>query len=1613
MPFREGIKQKYKETKRDLKAFFKSKDGSDQGTTRPNTPVGTPPPTSSPEVVGRVGSPGASVSGAPPLAQAPASLPVVSPPEDPDNHLNQPPQSTNLTEEHHPGMTGPSPGTPESGSQAVSTTIVVPTETTTSQPQVLERAIADTPSTHTGLNTSISAGKPESGQRPREPLGETSTGKGLKIRATGIVESAADALKIGLFQDIFGILQGFADMYMLEGTVKKGYDALRQWLEALLKVLDENTNAVTSPALTLKIQEARDFIEKELNSIGNKQSGKRHGRFLIANEEEERFLDCYRRIQEHVVCLSLNTSLLTSASINKIEEEQTRNHLSTILRIDKIEEEQSKNHLSTTLRISKIEEEQSKDHISSQFSRLPFSSSACYNSKEGEELKRRECTPGTRVNVLANIIIWADSANNGGGVYWINGMAGTGKTTIAYSLCKALDIGPNPKLAASFFCSRMREECRNVNMIIPSIAYQLALFSSSFRSALSAALDKDPEVHTKRLNLQFKALIEEPLVEAQPSFPKASVVVIDALDECDNKEATRDVLNLLLSKAGDLPIKFIVSSRPEPQIRDQMSEERVKSRLVLHELETGNVQIDIETYLRAELKPMEPAPGEAQIAALVKRAGILFIYAATAVRYIGYDNFQSDPEDRLRDILDGPQSQEDGQHEEIDQLYTTILEASLNDRHRRKDERDNMRQILYAVICAREPLTVAGISGLLDINSVKKVQNALRPLWSVLHVTGAGELAVVTTLHASFPDFMFSSTRSKGYHCDQGTHNQQLAERCFRYIAKTQARFNICGLESSYLLDENVPDIRKRVTSAIPLELLYACRYWADHVEAGQCSSALFESLQDFLVTRLLLWMEVMNLNKQMKAGIECMKMMVKWCDQFKAHQGLVELAQDAERFVEAFTSNPISRSTPHIYVSMLAFRPESAPIAKHYANYTHGPVKPDGTALARRQLAHLATWAFEKGIKAMAMSPDRLNVVLGMESDVVVVDSSSGRVVFGPFTYPGAIVKSVAFSPDSTRLFVGYTDDNDATILGWDIHSSTNDTMFGPIQLKGHTGNINCLSFSFDCARIATGSTDETVRVWHAENGNQLHCLETQDTVYDVKFSPDSTQIAAGFEKALQIWDSETGHTILGPLTTPIPADRVSFSPDKSRIVYASVESDYKSIYVLDTQTGEQILGPIEGHTDRIGCIGCSPDGRYIVSGSYDPTVCLWDAQNGNLVLGPLEAHTGGINSVAFSPDGSRIISACSGGLVCTWDARQRNLTSGSSNAPFDRITCVKFSCDGTRFVSGSGVGTICTWDAHTGEMKVGPIKAHTRQINAVDFLNDHVVSGSIDGKIWVCDAVTGEAALGPLEVHPGRQVEAIAYSPDGKHIATGSGDEIRLWDAQTGSRVLSPLTGLQGTVASIQFSPDSTRIVGGSRGYSNNIVVRSVSYSPDGTLIASGSDDGTIIIRDASTGKQALGPLTGHSNYVLSVHFSPDSTRLVSGSLDRTIRIWDVQTGGTLFEILNGHENYITSVAYSPDGTRILSRSNDMSVHIHDARSPEERALSGSESEVGEWTLNKDGWVVDDQSRLLVWVPWELHKALGQARTLVIIPHGDVHLKFDKSRLGESWAKSYASRF
>jgi hypothetical protein len=494
---------------------------------------------------------------------------------------------------------------------------------------------------------------------------------------------------------------------------------------------------------------------------------------------------------------------------------------------------------------------------------------AWYDSNIAADIRRRGCTPNTRIVVLSELLDWTRAAG-GSKVYWMNGMAGTGKTTIAYSLCAELQRAQ--QLGASFFCSRTLPDCREATRIVPTIAYQLARFSSSFRSTLCRVLDNDPDIRTRGMLTQFERLIREPMLEANEAA--GLVVVIDALDECTDRSGAQSILEILLRYAADLPIKFFVSSRPEPGFLNKMQPLDNRSRFVfhLHDIEQSLVQADIETYLNEELESCSLR--QDQIKLLAQRAGSLFIYASTAVRYIRPDGVSVDSNRRFDLLLMSTSDPNSKAHTKIDVLYATVLAAALENEELETWEAHNIRVVLHTIVCALEPMTTEGLASLLKLGSSYAVQVALEPLLSVLYVSSSG--GRVSTLHASFIDYMLSRERSGRFFCDHTKHSELLAFNCFE-IMKALLRFNICNLESSFVFDADVPDLPNRINEAISPHLFYACRYWVDHTQSAEKSDRLTSSLDWFLSHQLLFWMEVLNLKHYIKQGARMLFAAYTW----------------------------------------------------------------------------------------------------------------------------------------------------------------------------------------------------------------------------------------------------------------------------------------------------------------------------------------------------------------------------------------------------------------------------------------------------------------------------------------------------------------------------------------------------------------------------------------------------------------------------------------------------------------------------------------------------------------------------------------------------------------
>ena len=482
-----------------------------------------------------------------------------------------------------------------------------------------------------------------------------------------------------------------------------------------------------------------------------------------------------------------------------------------------------------------------------------------------------------------------------------------------------------------------------------------------------------------------------------------------------------------------------------------------------------------------------------------------------------------------------------------------------------------------------------------------------------------------------------------------------------------------------------------------------------------------------------------------------------------------------------------------------------------------------------------------------------------------------------------------------------------------------------------GHASFIKSVCYSPDGKYIASGSDDKTVKIWEVETGRKLRTLGGHsDDVNSVCYSPDGKYTASSSWDSIKLWEVATGECIK-TLSGNGGAYSLCYSPDGRYVASGSWD---KTIKLWDVASGECIK-VFAGHTDRINSVCYSPNGKYIVSGSKDKTIKLWEVATGECIK-TLAGHTDRINSVCYSPDGKYIVSGSEDKTIKLWEAATGECikTLSEHTSP---VYAVAYSLDGKTVASGSLDYTIKLWEVASGNC-VKTLKAKM-VVTSLSYSPDgaYLASSFWDNEIKLWDIAT-EKCIKTFGGHT-NSVSSVAYSFDGKYLATGSADGVKLWNVTTGEHI-KKLNG-QGNVV---YSPDgkyiasrTSKVVNLSEVATGECIKRfeghtdtiySVAYSPDGKYITSGSEDKTIKLWKVATG-ECVKTFEGHTDTVYSIAYSPDGKYVASGSKDETINIWEVASGKCI-KTLIGHTSYVTSIAYSPNGKYIASSSLDDTIKI-----------------------------------------------------------------------------------
>jgi WD40 repeat protein len=645
--------------------------------------------------------------------------------------------------------------------------------------------------------------------------------------------------------------------------------------------------------------------------------------------------------------------------------------------------------------------------------------------------------------------------------------------------------------------------------------------------------------------------------------------------------------------------------------------------------------------------------------------------------------------------------------------------------------------------------------------------------------------------------------------------------------------------------------------------------------------------------------------------------------------------------------------------------------------------------------------------VVCLSFSPDGKLLASADKKEIILWDVAARKPIGQRLTGHSGQVLSLAFSPDSKLLASGSFGEVDADglpakgeIYLWDV--ATQQRIGSP--LKGHNSPVYSLAFSPDGKTLASGGggndyyggsgSGYSIVLWNVVKGQALGpSLEGhKNEVLSLAFSPDGKVLASGSaDETVKLWDVAR----LKPVDNSSLLDNdhhtrevldVHFTRDGKTLISADAgnhilmrEPKFSTTngnnLTLETYFLTKVINGYVDSSRKIQAIAFSPDEskwamggcRKMVANSIciEGEVSIWNVAARLPISHPLAEDAGTVECVAFSPDGKTLASGgcdvplghnCDGGRVRLWDMASGQLTGQPLAAASNKVSSLAYSHDGKILATGScgkyepgcKQGEIRLWNPDTRQPISQPLVGHTDFVRVLVFSPDGKTLASSSGdNIILWNVETGQ----PLgEIAPGHKSEifvpqsstrSIAFSPDGKTlVSSGCGKigkrpdtlgertvcvegEIRLWDVATRQLLGSPLAAHIDTITSVAFSPDGTTLASASgpfdrtimlwdiatrksigRAFMGHIVgVKKVVFSPDGETLAS-SSDGTdskaynILLWDVAT-HQAIGqPLIGHTSNIQDIAFSPDGRTLASGSWDRTVLLWDINSESWMVE-------------------------------------------------------------------------------------------------------------------
>jgi WD40 repeat protein len=657
--------------------------------------------------------------------------------------------------------------------------------------------------------------------------------------------------------------------------------------------------------------------------------------------------------------------------------------------------------------------------------------------------------------------------------------------------------------------------------------------------------------------------------------------------------------------------------------------------------------------------------------------------------------------------------------------------------------------------------------------------------------------------------------------------------------------------------------------------------------------------------------------------------------------------------------------------------------------------------------------------VRSAAFSPDETRVISTSQDHSARIWSIAGyeefRVLDGRvFAGHSDAVLAATFAPDGERIA---TAGRDRVAVSWDSRKGTRLQEYA----EGHEYLAAQALLTRDRQYLFTSAADQTVRLWNVATGGELLTLSGTGPAAVLALSPDDRWLVTGdAETGLRVYSDLTQQaaSIIAPESEPQPQRILSghhgavtaaaFLPGSSGLL---ISADANGRCRLQQVATGEVRWDVRHHTGRITAVAVSPDGERIYTASHDHTVGILVADSGE-ELGTLPVGQP-VSSVTLAPDGQQAVAISTLPGAPSPLAARVTLWNLANRQPIRQFDFPEFAISDVTWMPGSPELLLSCSDNRVRLLPLaatGPDSATT----LLDFAQSRLIvwrcSRTADGQ-WLLTVGGNEARLWDavtlrehMSFSPHGAIAAIAYSPDGQHLVTGSWDNsAKIWDVDSGQVVRKLVGGHTGFINSVCYAPDGRSILtAGDDGFAllwdattgENLRrftghagrVFCAAFSSQGDRIVTGSQDRTAILWNTLTG-EPLQKFSGHAWGVLSVAFSRDGSRLLTGSEDGTARLWDVATGEQL-AVYEGHTAAVTGVAFCRDGARVVTASSDTTAKVWDATPGHEGqeilTLNGHSRELTSIAVSPDGRQIlttGRDGRAILWLamPWQTTRTAG----------------------------------